>query len=127
MNDLSDIKIDFGTGRVVIDTTTGDAALIYGADVVLQSLAIRFRTQLGTVKRQGLDTFGWDFVNQIKGKIKFDSVSSIANELTRLAFLDPNVKDCNVETDQQSDQETVLFDIRVTLTDNLVYSLTFAI
>lgn len=120
---LSDIKIDLKTGRTLIDEDTLDAVLIYGVDVAIQNLAIKFNTQIGTVKRQGLDDFGWDKRSKIKQKISIDNISTTSNKLTQLALEDENVKDATVDTEEQTDSEEINYIVNILLVDGNWYAI----
>ena len=118
---LSDIKVDFKTGRIYIDEETFEAVLIYGVDVAIQNLGIKFNTQIGTVKRQGLDDFGWDKRGRIKQKKTIDNITTISNKLTELALNDPYVEDATVET-ADSGEDEINFLVNVLLIDGNWYS-----
>ncbi len=119
---LSDIKLDFATGRVFIDEDTLDAVLIYGIDVAIQNLAIKLNTQIGTVKRQGLDDFGWDKRGRIKQKITIGNISGITNKLTEVALNDDFVKDATVDTADGAADELNLV-VNVLLIDGNWYAI----
>ena len=123
LGSLSDVKLDLKTGRVYIDDDTKDAVIIYGVDVALQNLAIKFNTQIGTVKRQGLDDFGWDKWSKIKQKKSIENISTISNKLTQLALDDPNVKDATVDTSDENIEDELTFIISVLLIDGVWYSM----
>lgn len=119
---LSDIKLDLKTGRVFIDDTTKDAVLIFGIDVAIQNLAIKLNTQIGTVKRQDLDDFGWDMRGRIKQKITMANIATLTNKLTEIALNDTFVKDATVDTvDGEADELNVL--VNVLLIDGNWYAI----
>lgn len=127
---LSDIKVDLGTGRAYVNEQTLDIVLIYGADVAIQNLAIKFNTQLGTVKRQELDDFGWDKRSKIKQKKTIDNIAAISNKLTQIALDDENVKDATVEIPETQDEQlvdTLDFIVNIQLIDGNWYAITASI
>lgn len=110
---LVDFLIDFKTGRAVIDTATGDAALISGPDVILQDTAIRVRTQIGTIKRQGIDDFGWDIFGVLKSALNLSDITSISNKITEVALEDDRVLDATVEINQAFVNDEITFILKI--------------
>jgi hypothetical protein len=112
---LSDIQIDLNTGEPVIDTETGDAALLYGEDVVLQDNAIRLRTQRGQIKRQGLDDFGLGYMDFIKTDLGPGAIEKIASRMSEEAKQDDRIQDANTEFMGRIDSEEVIFKVMIKL------------
>ena len=119
---LSDIKVDLKTGRAYVDERTFDIILIYGIDVAIQNLAITFNTQIGTVKRQELDDFGWDKWGRIKQKKTIDNITTLSNKLTELALNDQYVDDATVDT-ADSGADELNFLVNVLLIDGNWYAI----
>jgi hypothetical protein len=119
---LSDIKVDLKTGRAYVSEKTYDIVLIFGVDVAIQNLAITFNTQIGTVKRQGIDDFGWDKRGRIKQKKTIDNITTISNKLTELALNDQYVKDATVDT-ADSGEDELNFLVNVLLIDGNWYAI----
>lgn len=120
---LSDIRVDFETGRPFVDEATGDIEKIYGADVAIQNLGIRLNTQIGTVKRQGVDGFGWDKRGRIKEKISIRNIATITNKLTGVALEDPNVKDATIDSGENVGDDELVFIVNVLLIDGNWYQI----
>jgi hypothetical protein len=95
-DDLRDIQLDLADGSTVIDPATNDAAYVTGLDVILQDAAIRLRTQRGEIKRQGLDTFGWEMYQKIKGDVALRQISANAQEMEKVVLTDERIDDCKV-------------------------------
>jgi hypothetical protein len=110
---LCDIQIDPETGRMVMDTVTGDAALIRGVAVVLQDVAIRIRTQIGEIKRQGLDTFGWDIYGMLKREDSLANLSLMRNAILSAIREDDRVDDAEagINNDGSLADKSIVFDI----------------
>jgi hypothetical protein len=118
---LVDIQIDPATGRTVMDTATGDAALVRGVAVVLQDLAIRLRTQIGEIKRQGLDTFGWDIYGMLKREDSLANISLMRNAILSAIREDDRVDDAEIGINNEgslADKATV-FDVTVKIADSV--------
>lgn len=93
---LTDVKVDLATGEVVIDSATNDAEIVRGIYVILQDAAIRLRTQLGQIQRQGLDDFGWDYYKRLKGDVAQRTIIEMSKEMERVVLLDSRITDCKV-------------------------------
>ena len=122
---LTDIFIHLPSGKALIDPDTGDAVLISGVDVILQDLAIKLKTQVGTVKRQGVDGFGWDYWNRIKGDVDVDFVTTVSNKLTSVAMEDDRIQDAQVRIEEQPTEDSLTFQINVKIAGEW-FSLPFA-
>lgn len=85
---LTDIKIDFQTGKAVIDPETNDAVIIAGHEVILQDAYIRLKSQTGQIKRQNADGVGWDLYSKIKSDADLAQIQSIAGEMERALLTD---------------------------------------
>jgi len=96
-----------------IKRTVADAQLISGGDVIAQDALIRLRTQIGTVKRQDLDLFGWDILGILKSDVTLDWVTTIAGEITRVVLEDSRVEDATVDVDEAPADETFIFDVKL--------------
>lgn len=112
---LCDIQIDPETGRTVMDTMTGDAALITGVAVVLQDLAIRLRTQIGEIKRMGLDTFGWDIFGSLKREESLANITLMRNSILSAIREDDRVDDAEIGINNEGSlaSKTIVFDVTV--------------
>lgn len=119
---LSDIHVDYLTGRTFIDEATGDAEIIRGSQVIIQNIAIRLNTQIGTVKRQGLSAFGWDLRGQLKQKRTTGNIATIVSKIEAIAMQDQNVKNAKVTVSAGADYEDITFNVAVLLIDNVWYS-----
>lgn len=122
---LTDFKLDFQTGRAVIDTVTGDAVLISGNEVILQDTAIRLNTQVGTVKQQDLDNFGWDFMNRIKEDVDVSSIASIARKIQDVVLEDERILDVEVLPNQMDQTEVLSFRVNIEIERGQFLSLPF--
>ena len=117
---LSDIQVDLNTGEPIIDTADGDAAIIFGEDVILQDVAIRLRTQRGQIKRQGLDEFGFGYMNYIKEDLGPSSLDRIASKMADEVRKDDRVQDVNVEFIGNIDNEDIIFKVWLKLQSGAV-------
>ena len=110
VNKLTDIKIDLKTGFVSIDSETNDAVLIRGSDVILQDTAIRLQTQIGTVKRQDLDGFGWNKLGHLKQKWSVDNIEGVISAIKKIILQDARIDNANVGVieDPQNDDLKVI-------------------
>ena len=122
---LTDIKLDFQTGRVVIDTVTGDAVLISGNEVILQDTAIRLNTQIGSVKGQLIDAFGWDFLNRIKDDVDVNFIASVARKIQDVVLEDERILDVEVLPNQMDVTETLSFRVNIEIERGEILSLPF--
>jgi len=100
VNDLTDVRVDLGTGFLVIDATTNDAEIIRGTDVILQDTALRLQTQIGTVKRQNLDSFGWNYIGRIKKKLSEAQIQDTVSAVSKTILEDERIDDCEVAVTQ---------------------------
>jgi len=96
VNDLTDMKIDLKTGFVYIDDETNDAVIIRGSDVILQDTAIRLQTQIGTVKRQELDGFGWNKLGHLKQKWSVGNIEGVITRIKKIIMQDDRIDDAEV-------------------------------
>jgi len=110
---LTDIKLDLTNGRPVIDPVTNDAVLISGNDVILQDTAIRLFTQIGTVKGQDLDTFGWDYISQIKADVDVSNLQSISKKMVEIVLEDDRILDADVIPDFLTEDEILFFRVEL--------------
>ena len=122
---LSDVLFDFDSGRIVIDTVTGDAALLSGPEVVGQDALIRLNTQLGTVKRMGLNNFGFDLQNRIKNRIDIDDVQSTADKITEIVLEDVRILDAEVTVREDGQADQVSYTIKIKVESGEFFSFPF--
>ena len=123
-DDLTDLQLDLATGEPVIDPNTNDGVLIRGTAVILQDTAIRLRTQLGQIKRQGLDDFGWDYMARIKSDINLDRLMETAREIERVTLQDTRIDDARAVPFEKTDEETVLYKITLEIDDAIAGEVT---
>ena len=107
VNDLTDVEVDVFTGFVIIDEETFDAKIIRGTDVILQDTAIRLRTQIGTEKRQGLDSFGWNILGRLKQKLSVSNIQDIVSAISKLILEDERIDDAEVAVTQDPTNDTL--------------------
>jgi len=126
VNDLTDVEVDVFTGFVIIDEETFDAKIIRGTDVILQDTAIRLRTQIGTEKRQGLDSFGWNILGRLKQKLSVSNIQDIVSAISKLILEDERIDDAEVAVTQDpiNDDLTISANLRI---GELTVPLTIAI
>jgi len=124
---LVDIEIDLNTGQTVIDPDTNDAALISGPQVILQNAAIRLKTQIGRVKRQELDSFGWDFLNKIKAEADIADIIAIASKIEETVLLDDRIIDASAVPSKDRFDDDFQFDVNIKIESGDWYALPFAI
>jgi len=123
-SDLTDLELNLETGEPVIDPNTNDGVLISGTAVILQDTAIRLRTQLGQIKRQGLDDFGWDYMARLKKDIDLNTLMDTAREIERMVLLDTRVDDARAVPFDKTDEETVLYKITLEIEDAIAGEVT---
>lgn len=100
VNDLTDVQVDFKTGFAIIDEDTFDAKIIRGTDVVLQDTAIRLLTQIGTVKRQEVDYFGWNILGRLKQKLSDGMIQDAVSAVSEIILQDERIDDAEVAVTQ---------------------------
>lgn len=113
MEILTDIKIDFASGRAIIDETTHDAVIIQAEEVILQDTAIRLKTQVGTVQRQNLDNFGWNYLDFIKALQSDAVMNSMISEIVRTIRADDRIEDCDVRVEKDLDNVSIFADLKI--------------
>jgi len=123
---LVDTKVDLKTGRIVIDTVTGDAVLISGKDAIIQGAAIRLRTQIGQVKRQDRDSFGWDLRSWIKTNRSLENLNDLIQKIKDVILLDPEIDDVDADFSSNLRDEEIEFDINIKI-DGTILSLPFSL
>ncbi len=127
---LTDIKIDLRTGfAVIVEKPPGsgffDAELISGNDVILQDTAIRLNTQIGTVKQQLLDAFGWDRISQIKADVDVSNLQTVSKKLVEIVLEDDRILDAEVTPDFITKEEILVFRINLEIERGVFLSLPF--
>ena len=122
---LSDVLFDFVSDRVVVDTDTGDAAVLSGPEVIVQDALIRLQTQLGTVKRQGRDDFGFDLMNRIKNKTDIDDVQSTSQKITEIVLQDERILDADVSIKEDPQTEDVPYTVTIKVENEQYLSFPF--
>jgi len=126
LEDITDIKIDLKTGFTIIDSVTNDAVIISGYDVVLQTIALELQTQIGTVKRQILNNYGWNKLGALKRKITEEDISTKQDLITRIILKNERVEDAEVAITQDpiNDNITISANVRI---NSLIFPLTVTI